>query len=68
VASTVLPAVLSIVTIGALFVIIPVVAAYLMIESEGLKRTLLGFIPATAQPKALKIIADLDHAVGGFIR
>ena len=44
------------------------VAAYLMIESEGLKRTLLGFIPATAQPKALKIIADLDHAVGGFIR
>lgn len=68
VASTVLPALLSIVTIGALFVIIPVVAAYLMIESEGLKRTLLGFIPTKAQPKALKIIGDLDHVVGGFIR
>jgi len=67
-ASTVLPALLSIVTIGALFVIIPVVAAYLMIESEGLKRTLLGFIPQSAQPKALKIISDLDHVVGGFIR
>lgn len=68
VASTVLPALLSIVTIGALFIIIPVVAAYLMIESEGLKRTLLGFIPKNAQPKALKIISDLDHVVGGFIR
>lgn len=68
VASTVFPALLSIVTIGALFVIIPVVAAYLMIESEGLKRTLFGFIPAKAQPKALKVIADLDHVVGGFIR
>lgn len=68
VASTVLPVVFSIVTIGALFVIIPVVAAYLMIESEGLKRTLLGFIPQSAQPKTLKIIADLDHVVGGFIR
>jgi predicted PurR-regulated permease PerM len=68
VASTVLPVLFSIVTIGALFVIIPVVAAYLMIESEGLKRTLLGFIPQSAQPKTLKIIADLDHVVGGFIR
>jgi predicted PurR-regulated permease PerM len=68
VASTVLPVLVSIVTIGALFVIIPVVAAYLMIESEGLKRTLLGFIPRNAQPKALTIIADLDHVVGGFIR
>ncbi len=68
VASTVLPVLVSIVTVGALFVIIPVVAAYLMIESEGLKRTLLGFVPKNAQPKALKIIADLDHVVGGFIR
>lgn len=68
VASTVLPVLLSIVTIGALFVIIPVVAAYLMIEAEGLKRTLMGFIPQRAQPKTLKIIADLDHVVGGFIR
>jgi predicted PurR-regulated permease PerM len=68
VASTVLPVLLSIVTIGALFVIIPVVAAYLIIEAEGLKRTLMGFIPQPAQPKTLKIIADLDHVVGGFIR
>jgi predicted PurR-regulated permease PerM len=68
VATTVLPVLFSIITIGALFVIIPVVAAYLMIESEGLKRTLLGFIPKNAQPKALKIISDLDHVVGGFIR
>jgi predicted PurR-regulated permease PerM len=68
VASTVLPVLLSIVTIGALFVIIPVVAAYLMMEAEGLKRTLMGFIPQRAQQKTLKIIADLDHVVGGFIR
>ncbi len=68
VAGSVLPVLFSIVTIGALFVIIPVVAAYFMLEAEGLKRTLMGFIPTGAQPKTLKIIADLDHVVGGFIR
>lgn len=67
-AVTILPVLLSIVTIGALFVIIPVVAAYLMLEADELKRTLLGFVPLAGQQKALKIIADLDHVVGGFIR
>ncbi len=68
VAVTILPVLLSVVTIGALFVIIPVVAAYLMLEADGLKRTLLGFVPAGAQNKTVKIIGDLDHVVGGFIR
>ncbi len=68
VATTVLPVLVSIVTIGALFVIIPVVAAYMMLEAEGIKRTFMGFIPAKAQPKTLKIIGDLDRVVGGFIR
>jgi len=68
IASTVLPVLLSIVTIGALFVIIPVVAAYLMLEAEDLKRTLMGFIPERGQAKTLKIISDLDQVVGGFIR
>lgn len=68
VAGTVLPVLLSIVSIGALFVIIPVVAAYFMLEAEDLKATFMGFIPQNAQPRTLKIISDLDRVVGGFIR
>jgi predicted PurR-regulated permease PerM len=67
-ASTVFPVLISIVAVGALFVVIPVVAAYLLIEAASVKQSFLGFVPASRQKKAQQIIADLDHVVGGFLR
>jgi len=66
--TTVLPVVASIVALGALFVVIPVVATYLLLEAEDIKRTFLGFIPNHNQEKAQQVIADLDGVVGGFVR
>lgn len=60
--------VVSTITILALFIIIPVFAAYLLIDAENLKRLLLGNLPERARPKTLAIIADLDKVIGGFIR
>lgn len=67
-ATHVLPALLSILSLGALFVIVPVVTAYLILEAEGVKRSFMGFVPRRWQRKTRKIIADLDRVVGGFIR
>lgn len=66
--STVLPVLVSFVAIAALFVVIPVVAAYMLFEAEDLKRTFLGFIPSSRQEKAQAVIADLDRVVGGYLR
>jgi predicted PurR-regulated permease PerM len=67
-ATTVLPVLVSFVAVGALFVVIPVVAAYMLLEAETMKRTVLGFFPEHRQPKALALITDLDRVVGGFLR
>jgi predicted PurR-regulated permease PerM len=68
VAGTVLPVLVSIVSFSALFIIIPVVAAYMLLESGDIKQTFMGFVPERARPKTLQIITDLDQVVGGFIR
>ncbi len=60
--------VVSTISILALFIIIPVFAAYLLIDAENLKRLLLGNLPKRARPKTLKVIGDLDQVIGGFIR
>ncbi len=64
----VLPLLLSFVAIGALFIVIPVVAAYMLLEAEDVKRTFLSFVPASAREKAQTIMHDLDEVVGGFLR
>lgn len=66
--TTVLPLLVSFVAVGALFVVIPVVAAYLLFEAEALRRAFLSFFPEHWQPKAQTVISDLDHVVGGFLR
>jgi predicted PurR-regulated permease PerM len=58
----------STVSVAALFIVIPVVAAYMLLEAETLKLAVVGMIPATARPRTLKILADLDKVIGGFIR
>jgi predicted PurR-regulated permease PerM len=66
--STVLPLLVSVFAIGALFVVIPVVAAYMLFEAEAMRRGFLSFFPVRWQPKAQGVIEDLDRVVGGFLR
>jgi len=59
---------LSTVSVLATVVVVPVLAAYMLLDAEELKSNFLGLIPAKQVVKAEAIIADLDQVVGGFIR
>jgi len=67
-ASKTVTVLLSTVSVLATIIVVPVLAAYMLLDAENLKAGFLGLIPAKNQPKAEAIIADLDHVVGGFIR
>lgn len=68
ISTDVLPAIMSFVAVLALFVIIPVAAAYMTAEAEAIKRTALAMLPRRARLRAARIITDMDRVVGGFIR
>jgi predicted PurR-regulated permease PerM len=63
-----LPVLLSAASIGAAVVIIPVLAAYMLLDASNVRRQLLGLFPARRRPKVDRIIDELDGVVGGFIR
>jgi predicted PurR-regulated permease PerM len=67
-ASKTLTVVLSTVSVLASVIVIPVLAAYMLMDAESLKESFLGLLPPKRRMKADAIIADLDHVVGGFIR
>ncbi|MDB5027400.1 MAG: tqsA 2 [Candidatus Eremiobacteraeota bacterium] len=60
--------VLSTVSILLTAIVVPVLAAYMLLDAENIKENFLGLVPAKGRPKTEAIIADLDHVVGGFIR
>jgi predicted PurR-regulated permease PerM len=60
--------VLSAVSIAATIVIVPVLAAYLLIDAGSVKRNVLGLFPPKHRGRASAIVDDLDKVVGGFIR
>jgi predicted PurR-regulated permease PerM len=53
--------------IGAL-VIVPVLAAYMLLDASNVRRQLLGLFPARRRRKVDTIVDELDAVVGGFIR
>jgi len=63
-----LPVITSAVTIFAAFVIVPVLAAYLLLDSENIKRYFVAFIPQRQREQSLQILSDLEKVIGGFIR
>ncbi|MGH7736329.1 MAG: AI-2E family transporter [Candidatus Tyrphobacter sp.] len=67
-ARSVMPIVVSFISIVAVFIIIPIAAAYMTAEAVPIKRNVLAILPPAARLKAARIITDLDHVVGGFIR
>src|SRR6202011_3089735 len=48
--------------------VVPVLAAYMLLDAESLKANFLGLIPQRLHAKTESVIADLDQVVGGFIR
>ncbi len=67
-ASRVLGILVSIVSVIATVVVIPVLSVYLMIEAPQFIAALIGRLPPGARAKTTAIIHDLDGALGGFIR
>jgi predicted PurR-regulated permease PerM len=57
-------------TLGALaaIVIVPVLSAYLLLDSENLKRYSIALIPQARREKSLEILSELEEVIGGFIR
>lgn len=60
--------VLSLVSLVATVVVIPVMSIYLMIETPGLLRSFTLRLPPRFQAKAGVVLRDIDTALGGFIR
>ena len=67
-ASKTLTVLLSTVSVLATVIVVPVLAAYMLLDAENIKENFLGIVPSKYRPKTEAIIADLDHVVGGFIR
>lgn len=49
-------------------VAIPVLGAYLLYDSETIKRFFIGFIPARNRDSTLTLLGELERVIGGFIR
>jgi len=67
-ASKTLNVLMSTVSVLATFIVVPVLAAYMLLDAENIKENFLGLVPVKNRHKAEAIIADLDQVVGGFIR
>ena len=61
-------AVLSAASLLLIFIIIPVLAAYMLLDSAELERGVLGFVPAAQRPRAMAILHDLSDVMGAFVR
>ncbi len=64
----VVPALLSIATVGALCVAIPVVSLYMLAESAVIKRFFARMVPPAHRELAMDVLADVDAVIGGFVR
>jgi predicted PurR-regulated permease PerM len=64
----VMPALVSLLTVAALAVAIPVVSIYMLAESATIKRFFARMIPAPRRETAMDVLADIDSVIGGFVR
>jgi predicted PurR-regulated permease PerM len=56
------------VAIVAIFVIVPMVTAYLLLDLHHLRQSLAALVPEERWRTAQAILADIDGVIGGFIR
>ncbi|MFN2529154.1 MAG: AI-2E family transporter [Candidatus Baltobacteraceae bacterium] len=55
-------------TVLATLVIVPVLSAYILLDSENLKRYFVALVPQKGRENSLVILSELDEVIGGFIR
>ncbi len=60
--------VLSAVSVLGTLIIVPVLAAYMLLDADNVKRQVLGLFPVKYRARAEAVIDDLDTVMGGFIR
>jgi len=63
-----LPVLLSAASLGAAVVIIPILAAYMLLDASNVRRQILGLFPVKRREKVHRVIDELDGVIGGFIR
>jgi predicted PurR-regulated permease PerM len=63
-----LPVLLSAVSVIAALVIVPVLAAYMLLDASNVRRQLLGLIHEKHHAKTEAVIDGIDTVIGGFIR
>ena len=61
-------ALLSVVSVGAAIIIVPILGAYMLIEASDVRRQIVGLFPLKRRDKVDTIIDELDGVIGGFIR
>jgi len=49
-------------------IVVPVLAAYLLMDSENVKRNFIAVIPERRRDATLQILGELEQVIGGFIR
>lgn len=52
----------------AAMIVVPVLGAYLLYDSETIKRFFMGFIPPAHRDATLDVLGELETVIGGFIR
>jgi len=65
---SVLRVVLSAFSIMALFIIVPVVAIYMLMYHERIRQQLISRIPPSSRMKTLKILHEIHVVLGGYVR
>jgi predicted PurR-regulated permease PerM len=63
-----LPVLLSAASLVGALVIVPVLAAYMLLDATNVRDQLLGFFPVKRRAKVDAIVDEIDGVVGGFIR
>jgi predicted PurR-regulated permease PerM len=56
------------IAIVAVFIVVPIVAAYLLLDLDRMKQSLAAIVPQDRWRATMSFFADIDAVIGGFIR
>lgn len=68
VAQNALHALVSIVTFSALFIVIPVVTIYVMIDTDRIRESVMRLFSPQSRPKVGKVLREINVVIEGYIR
>lgn len=60
--------VVSIVSTAAIFIVIPIVTIYIMIDTDRIRQSFLSIVPPQSRPKTVKVLHEIHLVIGGYIR